>query len=151
MAPTCKTPAGKAGASRDSFDGRSHDLFTAAAEYRQSPRHRYPTAPGSKGHGVTRSTSQAAAAAIAPRVSHLRRVALDALARLGTATAVELVDATGLTREAIQPRLSELRNLGLAAPTGERRANPSGKSAAVLTVTDAGKAAIACAGGCGDG
>jgi hypothetical protein len=45
MSPTSKTPAGKAGASRDSCGGRSHSLFTVsdmqaqllAARFRLSP------------------------------------------------------------------------------------------------------------------
>ncbi len=96
----------------------------------------YPNEPGSKGND---GTSQDAAAAISGNVSYLRRIALAALGNLGTGTSLEVVDATGLTRESIAPRLSELRRLGLVEATGERRCNPSGKKAAVLRLTVAGR------------
>lgn len=96
---------------------------------------RYPDIPGAKGPD---GTSQDAAQAIAPAVSRLRLTALRTLARLAEATPLETVAATGLPREAIQPRLSELRRLGLVEPTGARRRNPSGKFAAVLRVTAKG-------------
>lgn len=97
---------------------------------------RYPDTPGAKGPD---GTSQDAADAIGPNVPNLRRITLRALARLGAATALETTAATGLTREAIQPRLSELRAMGLVEPTGARRRNPSGKWAAVLRLTDKGR------------
>ncbi|AWM78046.1 hypothetical protein [Phenylobacterium parvum] len=100
---------------------------------------RYPDHPGSKG---TDGTSQAAAAAMARPAQRLRRRALETLARLREATALEVVEAAQVPREALQPRLSELRRLGLVEPTGERRRNPSGKSAAALRLTDRGAAAL---------
>jgi DNA-binding MarR family transcriptional regulator len=100
---------------------------------------RYPDIPGAKGPD---GTSQDAADAIAPSVPNLQRLAMRALARLGEATPIETTAATGLTREAIQPRLSELRRLGMVEPTGDRRQNPSGKWAAVLRLTDKGRAAL---------
>ncbi len=99
----------------------------------------YPDTPGSKG---TDGTSQDAADAIAPIACHLRLMALLALSHLGEATALEVVAATGLTRESIQPRLSELRGMGLVEATGARRRNPSGKSAAVLRLADKGRPSI---------
>ncbi len=92
----------------------------------------YPDHPGAKGID---GTSQDAADDIAASVPHLRRTALMSLARLGRAPALAIVAGTNLTREAILPRISELRRLGLVEPTGERRQNPSGKWAAVLTLT----------------
>ena len=100
---------------------------------------RYPDEPGAKG---TDGTSQAAAMAMAPSVSHLRRLAMRMLARLGEATPLEAVAASGVTRESLQPRFSELRAMGLVEPTGARRRNPSGKSVSVLRLTDKGRAAL---------
>ena len=97
---------------------------------------RYPDHPGSKGPD---GTSQAAAAAMARPAQRLRRRALETLARLREATALEVVEAAQVPREALQPRLSELRRLGQIEATGERRRNPSGKSAAVLRLTALGE------------
>lgn len=99
----------------------------------------YPDNPGAKGPD---GTSQDAADAIAASVSHLRRVAMRSLARLGEATPLEAVAVSGATRESLQPRFSELRALGLVEPTGARRRNPSGKCAAVLRLTDKGRAVL---------
>lgn len=95
----------------------------------------YPHEPGHKG---TDGTSEAAADAIAPSVPRLRLIALRTLARLGAATVLEAVAASGIAREALQPRFSELRAVGLMEATGERRRNPSGKAAAVLRLTSQG-------------
>lgn len=100
---------------------------------------RYPKIPGAKGPD---GTSQDAAEAIAPTVSQLRRLAIHALARLGEATPLEAVAISGVSRESLQPRFSELRAMGLIEPTGARRRNPSGKSASVLRLTDKGRAAL---------
>ena len=99
---------------------------------------RYPSIPGAKGQD---GTSQDAAEAIKPLEPRLRRVALQALATLGDATVLEAVSYVGLSRESLQPRFSELRAMGLVEPTGARRRNPSGKAAAVLRLTDKGRAA----------
>lgn len=100
---------------------------------------RYPNEPGAKGPD---GTSQDAAEAIAPTVSHLRHLAMRTLAQLGEATPLEAVAVSGTTRESLQPRFSELRAMGLIEPTGARRRNPSGKSASVLRLTDKGRAAL---------
>lgn len=100
---------------------------------------RYPYDPGAKGPD---GTSQDAAEAIAPSVPHLRRVAMLALERLGNATPLEAVTVAGVPREALQPRFRELRAMGLVEPTGARRRNPSGKYAAVLCLTEKGRAAL---------
>lgn len=99
----------------------------------------YPDAPGAKGPD---GTSQEAAAAIQPCASRLRSLALRTLGQLGAATVLEAVPVAGVPRESLQPRFSELRALGLVEATGERRRNPSGKSAAVLRLTDEGRAAL---------
>jgi hypothetical protein len=100
---------------------------------------RYPDNPGAKGPD---GTSQDAAEAIAPSVPHLRRVAMLALEQLGDATPLEAVAVAGVPREALQPRFSELRAMGLVEPTGARRRNPSGKYAAVLCLTEQGRAVL---------
>ncbi len=99
----------------------------------------YPETPGAKGPD---GTSQEAAAAIQPSVTRLRRLALRTLDQLGEATVLEAVPVAGVTRESLQPRFSELRVMGLVEATGARRRNPSGKSAAVLRLTDEGRAAL---------
>lgn len=99
----------------------------------------YPDIPGAKGSD---GTSQDAAEAIAPNVSHLRRLAIRSIAHLGEATPLEAIAVTGLPRESLQPRFSELRAMGLIEPTGARRRNPSGKSASVLRLTDQGRAVL---------
>lgn len=99
----------------------------------------YPDIPGAKGPD---GTSQDAAEAITPCVSHLRQVAMRTLERLGEATVLEAVAVAGVPREALQPRFSELRAIGLVEPTGARRRNPSGKGAAVLRLTEKGRAAL---------
>ena len=99
----------------------------------------YPGHPGSKGSS---GTSKEAAEAITPMVAHLRKVALAMLDQLGEATPLECCEFAGLPRETLEPRFSELRAIGLIEPTAERRRNPSGRSAAVLRLTDKGKAAL---------
>jgi hypothetical protein len=103
----------------------------------------YPHEPGAKGLTcATYATSTDAADAIGHSTKHLRSIALRALARLGAATVLQCVAITDQPRENLQPRYSELIRLGLVEPTGERRRNPSGKSAAVLCLTEKGRAAV---------
>lgn len=99
----------------------------------------YPDYPGSNGPD---GTSQDAAKAIAPSVRKLRHIAMLALDRLGEATRHEAAADAGVKYEAIQPRFSELKKMGLVESTGKRRLNPSGKSAAVLRLTAKGRAAL---------
>jgi hypothetical protein len=100
---------------------------------------RYPDRPGAKGPD---GTSQDAAEAIKPIASYLRRVAMRSLDRLGEATVLEAVALAKVSRESLQPRFSELRAMGLVEPTGTRRRNPSGKGAAVLRLTERGRAEL---------
>lgn len=100
----------------------------------------YPYAPGSKGPD---GTSQDAAKAIAGQVKALRTIALSAVATLGDATPLEAIAITGLTDRQLQPRFFELKEMGLLEAAGERRCNPSGKFAAVLTLTDNAKERLA--------
>jgi len=99
----------------------------------------YPIEPGSKG---TDGTSQTAATFMAPRVSGMRRKVLEAYADAGEATVLEMVDRTGMERWSLQPRVSELRRMGLLESTGQRRANPSGQGAAVQRITAKGMEAL---------
>lgn len=106
---------------------------------RAPERGRYPHVPGSKGAD---GTSQKAAAHIARRVAGLRRAVLEAIAVHGNVTVLELVAHTGMNRYSIQPRVSELRAMGLVESTGERRKNPSGQGAAVQRLTATGRALL---------
>ena len=105
---------------------------------------RYPAHTGSRGPD---GTSQLAAVEMARHAQPLRRRALETLNRIGPATALEVCEASKVSREAMHPRLSELRALGYVEPTGERRRNPSGKSAAILRLTDRGIAYLRKEGG----
>ena len=103
----------------------------------------YPHDPGAKRLTPdTFATSNDAAEAIGQFASHLRMVALRALDALDQATVLECVAITDYPRESLQPRYSELIRFGMVEPTGERRRNPSGKSAAVLRLTDKGRARL---------
>lgn len=105
---------------------------------------RYPDHPGAKGlTAVTMATSSSAADSITTSRKFLLSTALNALMSLGEATVLECVAITDCTRESLQPRYSELIALGLVEPTGDRRRNPSGKSAAVLTLTDLARKRLA--------
>jgi hypothetical protein len=102
--------------------------------------------PYAAAKGRTAATARASADSadtIAPDRARLQRAALRALGDLREATPLEVAARTGLTREAIAPRLSEAIALGLVEPTGARRRNPSGRSAAALRLTGAGWLAIA--------
>jgi hypothetical protein len=104
----------------------------------------YPDTPGAKGlTNATFSTSAEAADAIAPHVQFLERIALRALATLGQATVLECVAITKYPRESLQPRYSNLIAQGLVEPTGARKRNPSGKTAAVLTLTEKARERLA--------
>ncbi|MEY5007526.1 MAG: hypothetical protein RL764_842 [Pseudomonadota bacterium] len=124
-----KNPNRKAG---DSLSGDSAKNTTSGASD-SSPV--YPVAAGSK---AIEGTSQEAAKAIQSRLAHLRCRATEALASLGYANVPELIAAPGVTREALHPRFSELRNLGLVEATGERRQSPSSRLTAVLRLTEEG-------------
>ncbi|MFM2021651.1 MAG: hypothetical protein RJB02_1359 [Pseudomonadota bacterium] len=100
---------------------------------------RYPKAPGAKSPD---GTSEQAAGAIKPCASHLRRIATFTLNELGEATVLKAVAHAALVRESLQLRFSELRAMGLVEPTGQRRRNPSGKSASVLRLTQRGQQVV---------
>lgn len=87
----------------------------------------YPYGPGFK----ARDTALAAADAMAPRVSRLRQMCLDALSTYGPLTADECASRLGIDKLSIRPRFSELSNFGKIIDTDERRLNSSGKRAIV--------------------
>lgn len=106
---------------------------------------RYPDIPGAKGlTAATNDASADAAAAIGPRRPNLFRIAIRTLEALGEAAPFEAVAASGVKASALQPRFSELIAEGLITPTGERRRNPdTGKTAAVLTLTELARERLA--------
>lgn len=87
----------------------------------------YPNEPGHR----RVDTSIAAADDIAPHLGRLQRLTLQTVTEAAWrgCTANELADLTGLPREAIQPRTSELRRKGMIVDSGRRRPNPNGKRA----------------------
>lgn len=98
-----------------------------------------PDFPGSKDPD---GTSQDAAEAITPYVSCRHCLAMRALDGLGEGAPLEAVAFAEVARESLLPRFSELRAMGLVEPTGARRRNPSGWGAAVLRLTEKGRAAL---------
>jgi hypothetical protein len=89
----------------------------------------YPNAPGHR--NVV--TSITAAAALAPKLGRLQRMAEDTIRDAGAygLTADELAGKLGMDRWSIQPRTSELRSKGLIRDSGQRRPNSTGKQAIV--------------------
>jgi hypothetical protein len=94
---------------------------------------RYPNHPGHRGV----ETSVEAAEALAPCLGNLQKRTLATIRAAGDAglTAHETTHAIGFVREAIQPRLSELRRKRLIVDSGRRRKNLSGKKAIVWIAT----------------
>jgi predicted ArsR family transcriptional regulator len=88
---------------------------------------RYPHTPG---HRQT-DTSADAADAMQPLAETVRASCLDVLKSRGPLTADETADALGLSILTVRPRMTELRQMGLARDSGDRRPNRSGKSAIV--------------------
>ena len=89
----------------------------------------YPASPGFKED----TTSREAAASMADAAPKLRDKCKRALS-LGPATADEVAGRLGLSILAVRPRITELHRLGAIQPTGERRANDSGRQAKVWQV-----------------
>lgn len=79
----------------------------------------FPDAPGYQ----DTDTSKAAAEAMKPRITGIKRKVLDALANRPLA-AFELPAATGVSYKSCQPRTTELRLAGLIVDSGERREDP---------------------------
>lgn len=92
----------------------------------------YPDAPGHRNV----ETSIAAANELAPKLGRLQGMALSAIRNAGSHgfTALELAERLKVDRLAIQPRTSELKRRGLIRDSGQRRPNPTGKSAIVWVI-----------------
>lgn len=93
--------------------------------------------PDQVGHrGV--DTSIEAAEALQPMLGRLQQLTYDTVAAAGWhgCTANELAYITGLPREAIQPRTSELRKQGRIVDSRRRRENPNGKRVIVWTLPE---------------
>jgi len=88
---------------------------------------RYPFTPAL---GKT-DTSAEAAASIEAVTARLQRAVLLAIRERGALglTSHELAVRLGLERASVQPRTSELREMGLIRDSGQRRRNPNGKRA----------------------
>jgi predicted transcriptional regulator len=101
--------------------------------------HDYPNGPAI---GKT-DTSADAARSIELSVGHLQRVALRAIRAAGGRglTTNELVSVVNINRDTIQPRTSELKELGLIRDSGARRTNANGKRAIVWVAVTDGEAA----------
>lgn len=89
----------------------------------------YPMAPGHRGV----DTSIAAARSVEMSTGRLQRIALRAIRAAGARglTTNELAARVRICRDSIQPRTSELRELGLIRDSGGRRPNANGKNAIV--------------------
>lgn len=96
----------------------------------------YPVTPGFK----EPTTSKDAARSINGRAAQLRNRAFAAIAAAGRSgiSADEVAAAIGETVLAVRPRITELLKRDKIEPTGERRKNASGASAAVWRVYRAG-------------
>lgn len=76
----------------------------------------YPNTPGYQAP----DTSKAAADKVKPKAGWVRARVIDALTRQGPMTTVQIAAAIGLPYEAVQPRTSEARALGLIEDSGQR-------------------------------
>jgi hypothetical protein len=125
----------------------SADLFGFDTDHVGSERRDgYPHRPGFKRGG----TSRAAANSISVYAETKRHDVLVEFVVAGERGLTPDTCATALNLSVltVRPRCTELLAAGLLIPTGERRQNQSGMSAAVLRVTDAGIRAAKRDGGC---
>lgn len=77
-------------------------------------------------------TSRAAAAKVTLTIALRQSIVLAALKRIGPSTGDELMAHLKTTNpNAVRPRLTELRKLGMIRDTGARRPTPSGGTAIV--------------------
>jgi len=79
-------------------------------------------------------TSHAALQQIKPHRSHLQRIVLDAIERMGGATCDAVEGRTGMSHQSCSARFTELRNAGAIYDSGERSLTRSGRSATVWRV-----------------
>ena len=88
---------------------------------------KYPNVPGYQ----KTDTSKAAANDMRPKKALLHRIVLDALRDFGDMTTHEICSVTSKDYDAIQPRTSELREIGKISDSGIRRRTPKGKASIV--------------------
>ena len=117
------------------------DLFDCGTE-------KYPHGPGFK----KTATSRAAANSIAVYAATKRHDVLVEFVAAGGhgLTPDTCAKALNLSVLTVRPRCTELLAAGLLTPTGERRQNQSGMSAAVLKAMEAGIRATKKSGGCNE-
>ena len=77
-------------------------------------------------------TSRRAAESMIQAAATLEVAVMDALRIYGPMTSDEIADAIWATVLAVRPRITELKALGWLEDTGDRRANASGRMAAVV-------------------
>lgn len=88
----------------------------------------YPFSAGWQGTDTSKQAAESIDAA------SLRAGVLQYLLRWGPRTADEIAHGLQIDKLAIRPRCSELKALGKIEDSGERRANQSGKTAAVWRI-----------------
>ena len=96
----------------------------------------FPLTPGFKDSG----TGMAAAAAFAPKLGRRQSEVLEAL-EAGPQTAEQIAQRTGRHWYLVRPRLSELKTLGLATPTGATGVGALGGRVNVWRLTTANERA----------
>lgn len=86
-------------------------------------------------HARTTDPSTSIEAAAAVQTSEAEQIVYQCLQRNKNGmTSHEVAEATGLPLVNVSPRFRPLANKGLIEPTGDRRTNPSGRSAIVWKV-----------------
>ena len=88
--------------------------------------------------GNTPAADQEVTGASPERLGRLQQISCTAIrdAAHEGMTAHEVSLATRLDRHSIQPRISELRRMGLVIASGKRQLNPSGKTATVWIASE---------------
>lgn len=87
----------------------------------------YPASPGFR----HTDTSQAAAEAMKPKASVLRRMVLDAL-ESGPMTTLQIAHHIRQRYEGVQPRTSELKDMGLIEDSGQRGISRDPRKKAII-------------------
>ena len=78
-------------------------------------------------------TSHEAAASVETSAQRHKQIVAAAIKQHGDMTSEEIANETGLSHAAVWRRVSDLRRDGVLWDSGERRANTSGRQAAVWT------------------
>lgn len=94
-------------------------------------------------HRNALETERQAAVQVAPRVTGLRKQALEALSRQTQgATGEELSEIMGEWLYSVKPRLTELARFGLVEDSGRRKVNKRKRSEIIWQITDQGRTFI---------